>query len=246
MSSNRTRRIAKEIADIRADTHSQITAEPVGEEDDITHLRGTFPGPPGTPYEGGTYKVDIKIPNEYPFRPPVMKFITKVWHPNVSSQTGAICLDTLSSAWSPILTIKAALLSLQSLLSTPEPKDPQDAEVATMLLRNPKEFDRVAREWATQHAGAPRRAAGEGSGGATSESLRELERKEKEAREKEDLSKYDGYNKQLIDRFVHMGFDVDAVVAAFEYYGIDRNGGEDYELEEAYMGDVTARLLGEP
>lgn len=59
-----------------------------------------------------------------------------------------------------------------------------------MLLRNPKEFDRVAREWAVQHAGAPRRAAGEGSGGATSESLRELERKEKEAREKEDLSKY--------------------------------------------------------
>ncbi|KAL4819396.1 ubiquitin-conjugating enzyme/RWD-like protein [Aspergillus spinulosporus] len=246
MASNRTRRIAKEIADIRADTHSQITAEPLGDDDDVTHLRGSFPGPPGTPYEGGTYKVDIKIPTEYPFRPPVMKFITKVWHPNVSSQTGAICLDTLSSAWSPILTIKAALLSLQSLLSTPEPKDPQDAEVATMLLRNPKEFDRVAREWAVQHAGAPRRAAGEGSGGATSESLRELERKEKEAREKEDLSKYDGYNKQLIDRFVHMGFDVDAVVSAFNYYGIDRNGGEDYELEEAYMGDVTARLLGEP
>ncbi|CBF86393.1 hypothetical protein AN2212.2 [Aspergillus nidulans FGSC A4] len=246
MASNRIRRIAKEIADIRADTHSQITAEPLGDDDDVTHLRGSFPGPPGTPYEGGTYKVDIKIPTEYPFRPPVMKFITKVWHPNVSSQTGAICLDTLSSAWSPILTIKAALLSLQSLLSTPEPKDPQDAEVATMLLRNPKEFDRVAREWAVQHAGAPRRAAGEGSGGATSESLRELERKEKEAREKEDLSKYDGYNKQLIDRFVHMGFDVDAVVSAFNYYGIDRNGGEDYELEEAYMGDVTARLLGEP
>ncbi|KAL5041924.1 ubiquitin-conjugating enzyme/RWD-like protein [Aspergillus fruticulosus] len=218
----------------------------MGDDDDVTHLRGTFPGPPGTPYEGGTYKVDIKIPTEYPFRPPVMKFITKVWHPNVSSQTGAICLDTLSSAWSPILTIKAALLSLQSLLSTPEPKDPQDAEVATMLLRNPREFDRVAREWAAQHAGAPRRAAGEGSGGATSESLRELERKEKEAREKEDLSKYDGYNKQLIDRFVHMGFDVDAVVSAFNYYGIDRNNGEDYELEEAYMGDVTARLLGEP
>lgn len=89
MASNRTRRIAKEIADIRADTHSQITAEPV-EDDDVTHLRGTFPGPPGTPYEGGTYEVDIKIPNDYPFRPPVMKFVTKVWHPNISSQTVSI------------------------------------------------------------------------------------------------------------------------------------------------------------
>ncbi|KKK22763.1 hypothetical protein P175DRAFT_0497926 [Aspergillus ochraceoroseus IBT 24754] len=245
MASNRARRIAKEIADICADPHSHITAEPVGDDDDITHLRGTFPGPPGTPYEGGIYKVDIKIPPEYPFRPPVMKFETKVWHPNVSSQTGAICLDTLSTAWSPILTIKAALLSLQSLLSTPEPKDPQDAEVANMLLRKPKEFERVAREWATVYAGAPRRPAGEGSGGATDESLRQLEIKEKEDREKEDLSKYDGYNKELIDRFCSMGFDVDRVVAAFKYYGIDRNDGQDYELEEAYMGDVTARLLGE-
>ncbi|KAF4217701.1 hypothetical protein CNMCM8980_005680 [Aspergillus fumigatiaffinis] len=245
MASNRTRRIAKEIADIRADTQSQITAEPV-EDDDVTHLRGTFPGPPGTPYEGGTYEVDIKIPNDYPFRPPVMKFVTKVWHPNVSSQTGAICLDTLSSAWSPVLTIKSALLSLQSLLSTPEPKDPQDAEVATMLLRRPKEFERVAREWAVIHAGAPRKHAGEGSGGATDETLRQEELKSKAEQEREDLSKYDGYNKDLIDRFCSMGFDVDRVVAAFKFYGIDRMNGEDYELDEAYMGDITARLLGEP
>ncbi|KAF4259777.1 hypothetical protein KXW98_001004 [Aspergillus fumigatus] len=242
MASNRTRRIAKEIADIRADTHSQITAEPV-EDDDVTHLRGTFPGPPGTPYEGGTYEVDIKIPNDYPFRPPVMKFVTKVWHPNVSSQTGAICLDTLSSAWSPVLTIKSALLSLQSLLSTPEPKDPQDAEVATMLLRRPKEFERVAREWAVIHAGAPRKHAGEGSGGATDETLRQEELRAKAEQEREDLSKYDGYNKDLIDRFCSMGFDVDRVVAAFKFYGIDRMNGEDYELDEAYMGDITARLL---
>jgi ubiquitin-conjugating enzyme (huntingtin interacting protein 2) len=43
-----------------------------------------------------------------------------------------------------------------------------------------------------------------------------------------------------------MGFDIDRVVEAFIYVNIDRNGGEDYELEEAYMGDITARLLGEP
>jgi ubiquitin-conjugating enzyme (huntingtin interacting protein 2) len=42
-----------------------------------------------------------------------------------------------------------------------------------------------------------------------------------------------------------MGFDVDVVVAAFEYVGIDKMNGEDYELEEAYMGDITARLFGE-
>lgn len=43
-----------------------------------------------------------------------------------------------------------------------------------------------------------------------------------------------------------MGFEIDAVVEAFLFVGIDKNGGRDYELEEAYMGDITARLLGEP
>ena len=98
MAGNRTRRVAKELADIHADVHSKITVQPIGNQDDVTHLRGTFPGPPDTPYEGGTYNVDIKIPTDYPFRPPTMKFETKVWHPNVSSQT----VSSLSSSleWS--------------------------------------------------------------------------------------------------------------------------------------------------
>jgi len=242
MASNRMRRIAKELGDIQNDKESAITAQPAGNGDDITHLRATFPGPPDTPYAGGTYAVDIKLPTEYPFRPPVMKFETKLWHPNVSSQTGAICLDTLGSAWSPVLTVKSALLSLQSLLSTPEPKDPQDAEVATMLMNEPEKFKKVAQEWAIKYAGAPKsNLPTAGSAPAKPDAP-----KSKEDLEKEQLAKYDGYNKGLVDRFVNMGFDVDRVVEAFNFVHIDRNGGQDYELEEAYMGDITARLLGEP
>lgn len=85
-SGNRARRIAKEIADVKADSLSNISVDPV-RDDDLTHLKGMFRGPPDTPYEGGTFYVDIKIPSEYPFRPPLMKFETKLWHPNVSSQT---------------------------------------------------------------------------------------------------------------------------------------------------------------
>lgn len=244
-SSNRTRRIGKELADINNDPHSQIVAEPLREED-LTHLKGKFKGPPDTPYEGGTFVIDIKIPGDYPFRPPTMKFDTRVWHPNVSSVTGAICLDTLSSAWSPVLTIKSALISLQSLLSTPEPKDPQDAEVAGMLLKNPAEFQHKAREWAVKFAGAPRKDRGEGSGGATAETIKKKAQEAKENENKAKLAQYHGYNQNLVDRFVAMGFDVPTVVGAFEYVGIDRMDGQDYELEEAYMGDVTARLFNEP
>jgi ubiquitin-conjugating enzyme (huntingtin interacting protein 2) len=99
-------------------------------------------------------------------------------------------LDTLSTAWSPVLTIKSALLSLQSLLSTPEPKDPQDAMVAKMLTQNPKEFERVASEWAVKYAGAPKRERGETSGGATAETLKKRQQKSKEQEDAERLAEY--------------------------------------------------------
>ncbi|OBT43796.1 hypothetical protein VE00_06287 [Pseudogymnoascus sp. WSF 3629] len=244
MASNRIRRIAKELGDIQKDQSSSIEARAAGSGEDLTHLKASFPGPPDTPYAGGQFVVDIKIPVEYPFRPPVMKFETRLWHPNVSSQTGAICLDTLGSAWSPVLTIKSALLSLQSLLSTPEPKDPQDAEVATMLMNNPEQFERQAREWAQKYAGAP--VSNKATGTYQSPSSKPKVAKTREQEQRELMLRYQGYNKELIDRFVNMGFDLDRVVEAFNFVGIDRMDGQDYELEEAYMGDITARLLGEP
>ena len=95
-------------------------------------------------------------------------------------------MDTLSSQWSPVLTIKSALISLQSLLSTPEPKDPQDAEVASMLIRNPAEFEHKARQWAVKFAGATPKEVAEGSGGATAESIT---RKRQEAKQNEEKVK---------------------------------------------------------
>ena len=55
-----------------------------------------------------------------------MKFDTKIWHPNISSQTGAICLDILKNEWSPALSIRTALLSLQALMCEPVPGNPID------------------------------------------------------------------------------------------------------------------------
>jgi ubiquitin-conjugating enzyme (huntingtin interacting protein 2) len=108
MASNRMRRIIKELGDIQKDSQSQILAQPVGSGEDLSHLKASFPGPPDTPYEGGTYVVDIKIPQEYPFRPPVMKFETKLWHPNVSSQT--VCM-LLTQIFFPTVVLNAANFS---------------------------------------------------------------------------------------------------------------------------------------
>jgi ubiquitin-conjugating enzyme (huntingtin interacting protein 2) len=258
MAANRNRRLQKEIQDIAKEAHTGYTiTSPSGSAEitDFTRFKGSFKGPPDTPYEGGTYEVDIQITNEYPFKPPKVKFITHVWHPNISSQTGAICLDTLGTAWSPVLTLKSTLITLQGLLASPEPSDPQDAEVASMMITRPEEFKHWARDWAQRYAGAPKPAAGSGrtggssSGGMNEATLKERkkaeEKEKKKADERRRLEAYRGYNERMIDQFTSMGFAIDRVVGAFEFIGVDKNEGQFYDLDEDYVGDITARLCGE-
>lgn len=158
---------------------------------------------------------------------------------------GAICLDTLGTAWSPVLTIKSAVMSLQSLLNSPEPNDPQDAVVAQQMKKEPQQFAQKAREWAMQYAGAPKTTASS-SASAFGNVAGSVNAKSREQLAREELAKYKGYNKNLIDRFVDMGFDVEKVVAAFKTVRIPTYEGRDHVLEEAYMGDITAVLLHEP
>jgi ubiquitin-conjugating enzyme (huntingtin interacting protein 2) len=146
-------RLKKELSELQKDTNAGVTVTPKG--DQLTELEGTITGPDDTPYAGGFYRISISIPSGYPFEPPKMKFMTKVWHPNISSQTGAICLDILKDQWSPALTIKTALLSLQALLCAPEPDDPQDAQVAQMYQRDPEQFKQTATFWTETYARPP-------------------------------------------------------------------------------------------
>jgi ubiquitin-conjugating enzyme (huntingtin interacting protein 2) len=81
-----------------------------------------------------------------------MKFETKLWHPNISSQTGAICLDILKNEWTPALTIRTALISLQALLCAPEPDDPQDAVVANQYKSDIEAWKAQAKKWVQDYA----------------------------------------------------------------------------------------------
>ncbi|XP_027313024.1 ubiquitin-conjugating enzyme E2 K isoform X2 [Anas platyrhynchos] len=141
------------IAGPEQTSKNQIKVDLVDEN--FTELRGEIAGPPDTPYEGGRYQLEIKIPETYPFNPPKVRFITKIWHPNISSVTGAICLDILKDQWAAAMTLRTVLLSLQALLAAAEPDDPQDAVVANQYKQNPEMFKQTARLWAHVYAGAP-------------------------------------------------------------------------------------------
>ena len=121
-------------------------------EESNTHLIGLIRGADDTPFQYGVFSIDIKIPDKYPFEPPICKFMTKVWHPNVSSQTGVICLDILKDQWAAAMTIESVLKSLQSFLSSPEPADPQDAVVASQYLNHRNLYNKTAKFWTYSYA----------------------------------------------------------------------------------------------
>jgi ubiquitin-conjugating enzyme (huntingtin interacting protein 2) len=214
----RLRRVNKEIADCKNDKTSNIRITLIDESP--FHLKGSFPGPAETPYEGGRFEVDIVIPDSYPFQPVKMKFLTKVYHPNVSSASGAICLDILKDAWSPVLTLKSTLISLQSLLCSPEPNDPQDAEVAKHYTTSKGSFDETARYWTQTYAGGPG-ARGKSTGKAVSP---------------QDEVAIAGLEKAHVDQFEALGFErgkVIDVLRRLNYRGANvANIGEDRIVEE--------------
>ena len=59
-----------------------------------------------------------------------------------------------------------------------------------MLTRNPKEFERVAHEWAVKYAGAPKKDSGEGSGGSKTETKKQKQQRSKEEEEAERAAMY--------------------------------------------------------
>mmetsp|Transcript_9720 Transcript_9720/g.12135 ORF Transcript_9720/g.12135 Transcript_9720/m.12135 type:complete len:148 (-) Transcript_9720:144-587(-) len=143
------RRITKELKDLESEPAENCSAGPVG--DDMFKWRGTIMGPADSPYDGGVFFVDIKFPQDYPFKPPKIKFTTKIYHCNINDK-GGICLDILKDNWSPALTISKVLLSICSLLNQPNPDDPLVPDIAKLYKSNRKKHDKNAADWTRKYA----------------------------------------------------------------------------------------------
>ncbi|KAG6470393.1 ubiquitin-conjugating enzyme E2-17 kDa-like [Zingiber officinale] len=144
-----SKRIQKELKDLEMDPPLSCSAGPVGE--DMSHWQATIMGPADSPFAGGVFLVNIHFPSDYPFKPPKMKFLTQVYHPNINSN-GSICLDILKDEWSPALTISKVLLSLCSLLTDPNPDDPLVLEIARVYKTDRVKYETTARSWTRKYA----------------------------------------------------------------------------------------------
>eukprot|EP00325_Prymnesiales_sp_UTEX-LB-985_P009272 CAMPEP_0174701656 /NCGR_PEP_ID=MMETSP1094-20130205/6223_1 /TAXON_ID=156173 /ORGANISM="Chrysochromulina brevifilum, Strain UTEX LB 985" /LENGTH=224 /DNA_ID=CAMNT_0015899333 /DNA_START=27 /DNA_END=701 /DNA_ORIENTATION=- len=127
------RRIIKETQRLLSEPAPGISATPYS--DNLRYFNVIISGPETSPYQGGIFKLELFLPEDYPMAPPKVRFLTKIYHPNID-RLGRICLDILKDKWSPALQIRTVLLSIQALLSAPNPDDPLANDVAEAWKQN--------------------------------------------------------------------------------------------------------------
>ncbi|XP_076176727.1 ubiquitin-conjugating enzyme E2 R1 [Ptiloglossa arizonensis] len=117
------------------------------DEDDMFVWEVAIFGPPDTLYQGGYFKAQMKFPLDYPYSPPTIRFLTKVWHPNVY-ENGDLCISILHppiddpqsgelpcERWNPTQSVRTILLSVISLLNEPNTFSPANVDASVMYRR---------------------------------------------------------------------------------------------------------------
>eukprot|EP00795_Rhopilema_esculentum_P000675 gene675-10381_t len=127
------------IFGLQEDPPAGVSGAPT--ENNIMLWNAVIFGPEETPFEEGTFRLTMEFTEEYPNKPPIVKFISKMFHPNVYAD-GGICLDILQNRWSPTYDVSSILTSIQSLLDEPNPNSPANSLAAQLYQYNRREYEK--------------------------------------------------------------------------------------------------------
>jgi ubiquitin-conjugating enzyme E2 S len=122
---------------------------------DLTVLDVLLAGPIGTPYAAGVWRLHLDIPHNYPTAPPTATFHTRLWHPNIDENTGAVCVETLKRDWSSSLKLRDVLVTISCLLIQPNPASALNEAAGKLASEDWDGFCRRARLMTQIHAGIP-------------------------------------------------------------------------------------------
>jgi ubiquitin-protein ligase len=144
-----TIRLGREYVKLESDPIDNVTFSM--HESNILNWQFVLFGPHETPYEGGIYHGTIKFPATYPAQPPEVKFVTKMFHPNVH-EDGKVCISILHEGndvtgyehelerWRPIQNVRTIFLSIISLLNDPNPESAANIDAAKLLRDDRKAY----------------------------------------------------------------------------------------------------------
>ena len=147
MTTRARRRLLRDFQSVQDDPPTGVSATPL--DTNIMLWNAVIFGPQETPFADGTFKLTLEFSEEYPNKPPVVKFISKMFHPNIYSD-GGICLDILQSRWSPIYNVSSILTSIQSMLSDPNPNSPANTLAAQLCKEDRRKYEQRVKDCVEQ------------------------------------------------------------------------------------------------
>jgi len=142
MTTPASRRLIRDFKKLQQDPPAGISGAP--SDGNLMQWNAVIFGPHDTPFEDGTFRLTLAFTEEYPNKNPVVKFVSKMFHPNIYAD-GSICLDILQNKWSPTYDVSAILTSIQSLLDEPNPNSPANSQAAQLYQDNRKEYQKRVR-----------------------------------------------------------------------------------------------------
>jgi len=143
-------RLNKEFADISTNPIVGATIHLMDEN--IAKWNVIILGPKKTPYENGKFSIMIDFSDNYPFKAPKIKFMTKIFHPNVKKDTGEICAQVLEEKWLPTLNAKYIIQMIYGILETPNFDSPLDQDVIDAYMKDKKTFETKAKQYTKDYA----------------------------------------------------------------------------------------------
>lgn len=120
-------------------------------EDNIYTWKVVMMGPPNSPYSGGKWTLQLNFPGQYPFKPPSILFLTRVFHPSVSKH-GEICAALIGDNWGPTLNVRHCMTTIYGILASPSADHPLEEEIGALLREKPKDFEKQARKYTKKYA----------------------------------------------------------------------------------------------
>ncbi|MEE4247037.1 MAG: ubiquitin-conjugating enzyme family protein [Kangiellaceae bacterium] len=122
-------------------------------EECLSEFFVNFPGPVDSLYAGGTWRVRVELPDQYPIKSPSIGFITRMYHPNVDEASGSVCLDVINQTWSPMFELRNVFDTfLPQLLMYPNPTDPLNQIAASLMLKNKTAYEHKVRDHVQRNA----------------------------------------------------------------------------------------------
>ncbi|KAH9609944.1 hypothetical protein KSS87_003817 [Heliosperma pusillum] len=130
---------------------SDFTVEP--NNDRIDEFNVVFHGPKESLYEGGVWKLHVRLPDAYPYKPPKIAFMNRIFHPNIHEHSGSICLNVINQSWSPMSDLLNVFeIFLPQLLLYPNPSHGLNLDAICLLINDKEQYEQKVKEYRDLYA----------------------------------------------------------------------------------------------